>query len=199
MSICNYSNIPTTYIPERRRPHPSPFNLMTGSRSRLYMGLYKRTRGQGYHMALLLSPKSPTDSVAIWRYHATNKPNPETPVTQQDWVYEPMQVFGRDSRLLALVLLDKTGRCGEDLARVLASAPVVQSDPNWNCRSWLFGAVQHLVNRGFMTPTPVPVEQLHSIAATLADDFGKLPAEERERSPIPTCDSAGQKIRSEMV
>ncbi|KAH9949238.1 hypothetical protein B0H21DRAFT_729144 [Amylocystis lapponica] len=174
---------------------------MSQSRNRIYMGLYKRTgpRGKDYYTTLLLSPESPDDSMAIWRYHITAKPNPTTPVTQQDWTYETMQVFGRDSRLLSLVLLDKTERRGEDFARALATAPIVLSDPSWNWRGWVFGAVQHLINIGFMAPTAVPVEQLHSIAVTLADEFGRLSADEREDNPIPTCDSAGQRIESEMV
>ena len=73
-----------------------------------------------------------------------NRPNPSR-LTQQEWKYEPLQVVcrtGVPGRLLSLALLDKTEKSSEEVSEMLRAVEVVQDDMNWNCKSWVFSAIE---------------------------------------------------------
>ncbi|KIN98250.1 hypothetical protein M404DRAFT_853188 [Pisolithus tinctorius Marx 270] len=117
---------------------------MARNKKRIYMSLYARTGSQEHihHFALLVSPKNPTgNNLSTWRLHAMNRPNPAY-ATQQEWQYKPAIVPGRTTRLLALVLLGKTQRSGEDISNILTAVELVQDDPSWTCKEWVFGAIE---------------------------------------------------------
>ena len=117
---------------------------MTRNKNRIYMALYARSGPQGHihHVALLVSPKNPdANSQNTWWLHAKNKPNPAYAV-QQEWQYEALKVSGRTSRLIALVLLGKTERTGEDIGNVLTEVELVQNDSSWTCKEWVFSAIE---------------------------------------------------------
>ncbi|KAH9949240.1 hypothetical protein B0H21DRAFT_144452 [Amylocystis lapponica] len=170
---------------------------MARNKNRIYMVLYHYSNDDRYHAALLVSKKPP--GTERWRYHVINRLTPVRGGVRQDWVFDVVILGSRTTRMLALVLLGKTQRNCEDFSEPLASAPIVQDDVGWTCENWVFGAVQHLVNSGLMAPPAVAIETLYGVAAQLANEFKRLPPEERLRTPVPTCDSAGQLIESEIV
>ncbi|KAH7913240.1 hypothetical protein BJ138DRAFT_1146455 [Hygrophoropsis aurantiaca] len=171
---------------------------MTRNKNRIYMAFYSRSGGSDYHLALLLSPKNPKPNDRdTRRFHAMNRPDPNR-ISQQEWVYESIQVFGRTSRLLALALLGKTEMDDNELSDLLASVKLVQDDANWNCRSWVFSAIEVLRSNGIITATPLSPNELYVIGSQVASEFLKLTPAAREKVPVPTCDAAGKTISSEM-
>lgn len=115
---------------------------MPRNKNRIYMAFYSRSKFDGYHMAVLVSPKNPNpNDTNTWRLHVMNKPNPSR-LTQQEWKYEPLEVIGRTGRLLALGLLGKTDKSGKEVSEMLGAVEVVQDDMGWNCKSWTFSAIE---------------------------------------------------------
>jgi hypothetical protein len=115
---------------------------MTRNKNRIYMGFYARSGHDNYHTVILVSPKnSKPDDNTTWQLDVRNRPDPSRS-TQEKWVYSPLLVEGRSSRLLALVLLGKTKAKGQELSEALGAVEVVQDDKNWNCVTWTLSAIQ---------------------------------------------------------
>lgn len=57
---------------------------------------------------------------------------------------------------------------------------------------------QVLIERDLIEVPVLDLQKLHRRAGALADAFWRLPEDERRRSPIPTCNTAGERIESEI-
>lgn len=124
---------------------------------------------------VLVSPKNPKpDDNNTWRLHVMNRPNPNRPSTQQEWVYDPLQIIGRTSRLLALVLLGKTEVSGEELSEMLDAVEMTQDDRNWDCTTWTLGAVRYMLNQGAIPPIPISLESLCDAGSQAAREFSNM-------------------------
>ena len=117
---------------------------MTRNKNRIYLALYARTGPQSHihHISLLVSPKKPDpNGNNTWRFHVMNIPNPAY-VTMQEWQYQALLVLGRTTRLIALVLLGKTVKSGEEIGQILTAVDIVQDNPSWTCKEWVFSAIE---------------------------------------------------------
>lgn len=56
-----------------------------------------------------------------------------------------------------------------------------------------------MTQEGVISVPPVPIEDLSATAETMAKAFLALPYEKRQALPIPTCNSAGAPLVSELV
>ena len=120
---------------------------MVRNKNRIYLAFYARSGHDNYHVAILICPKN--SKGIIWRLHVMNRPNPSL-VTQQEWVYEYRTFIGRTSHLLALGLLGKTEKSGEEMSEVLRGVEIVQDDITWTCKSWALSAIEASPSPGFM-------------------------------------------------
>jgi hypothetical protein len=123
------------------------------------MAFYARTGNTGHihHVALHVSPKNAdAHRMNTWRMHAVNKPDAAY-VTQQVWTYDPGTIINRPQGLIALVLLGKTVKDGEELRDVLKAVEIVQEDLSYTCKSWVFGAIEVI-----QLLQPYPVHSLDS-------------------------------------
>jgi len=120
-----------------------------------------------------------------------NKPNPSR-LTQQEWKYEPLEVMGRTGRLLALGLLDKSGK---EVSEMLRTVEVVQDDMGWDCKSWTFGAIDHLRDQGIIRAMPLSLDDLYDVGSQIARNFATTSP---ENVTVPTFNSAGEVIKSEI-
>lgn len=124
--------------------HTSSLTIMGRNKQRIYLALYTRTgqRSDIPHVALLLCPKKTNQAdTNTWRFHAMNRPNTDF-TTQQEWQYDGTTTHGRTNRMMALVLLGKTENDGEHLNEILSQVEMVQDDPSWSCKEWVFSAIE---------------------------------------------------------
>ncbi|RDB23487.1 hypothetical protein Hypma_008956 [Hypsizygus marmoreus] len=170
--------------------------MFNRNKDRLYLAYYYRgAAGKGYHVALLLTPKNPSQEVSnCYQYHATNPPAPGGQV----WKFQPLRVPPRTDKLLAALLLGKTEHDNKTIENLLLEqVPVVQGDPVWRCRHWCWNAIQTLIDHGIIAPldgTPQEVWQRGiDFASTVVLDSNFF------SSPVPTCDQHGVRIDSELV
>ncbi|KAI1480122.1 hypothetical protein F4774DRAFT_409280 [Daldinia eschscholtzii] len=119
---------------------------MVSNKKRLYVALYPSgIRGdetRKYHWAFLIGPKNEDKKeVSGGRYHVKNPAG--------IWIYEDQSLKNIKStiNLLARVRIAKI----TDETRLLdifRNTPIVQNDPDFNCRSWLIDALSRVADDG---------------------------------------------------
>jgi hypothetical protein len=127
----------------------------------------------------------------------------------QEWHHQAIIVSSCANRLIALVLLGKTEKRGEEIGHIL-KADIVWDNPSWTCKEWVFSAVevsqlshliyaiQPLIKQNIVDRPPIPLENLYAISSTLADAFKEISKKVRGNFPVPTCDNSGVVIPSEV-
>ncbi|KAJ7209170.1 hypothetical protein GGX14DRAFT_499352 [Mycena pura] len=168
------------------------------NKDRLYIAYYTRGQAQSndapFHTALLLAPKNPSTKIGTedtTRYHVIN------PLKggRQLWQYDEKSAFARTDKLVAVMLLGKlpTSWNRQAVSELLRAVPVVQDNPQWRCRHWVWAAIDRLVAEGV----------LEGLAGNGSDVWNKGLTFARPHSypdllaPLPMCDSDGNSITSE--
>jgi hypothetical protein len=117
---------------------------MTGNKRRVYMAFYpggnSSSEGVPFHTALLVTPKNPdvgSQQDDSWRFHIGT-------IGQHVWGYKPETTRARSLRLGYVVLVGKLEPeiDIDNVQELLAGVPIVQGDPNWRSRHWVWAAVQ---------------------------------------------------------
>ncbi|KAJ8469979.1 hypothetical protein ONZ45_g16707 [Pleurotus djamor] len=171
--------------------------MLGTNKNRIYMAFYART-DEKFHMGLLVMPKTVAgNEKTTWRLHAINRPDPSRRI-QQRWDYEGDAVPARTPRILALVLLGKTEMSGRSVSDLLgAYVKPKQDDPMWNCKLWVFSAIEFLRIKAII-PAGLSPCQLYDVGARVAREEGNLATNDRLARPVPTRDAVGQVIPSEV-
>ncbi|KAF8064340.1 hypothetical protein FPV67DRAFT_215839 [Lyophyllum atratum] len=168
--------------------------LLGRSKPRLYMALYPRggqpPGGVKYHTALLLIPKGAdpeSDEPNASRYHVTN------PLVggQQVWQFDPGRTCTQTQKPGALILLGKVVASASQMEKILCEVPVVNDDPAWRCRHWVWSAVDALVVAGVIALLSPP-NTIWDIGVAFADANPVDP----ETGVIPTCTTKGELTKS---
>jgi len=148
-----------------------------------------------FHTALVLAPKNPDPrKVQTWRFHVKNVGTDGDDV----WVYDCIPTINGDQRIEAMVLLckvDDENVSGLGLSMLLREVEVLQDDSKWSSRHWVFEALKLLVDRKV-------IPQLHMHAKTIWQNgynFAKSERASHHPFSIPTCDTTGKEIKSEMT
>jgi len=109
---------------------------MPSNKPRLYVALYIsgviNNEERKYHWAFIIGPKVETEpEVPGMRYHVKNAP-------VVGWKYEEAELGNvkKTNTLLARILIAKI-EDEERLVKIFRSAPVVNNDANWRCRTWV--------------------------------------------------------------
>ncbi|KAH0542454.1 hypothetical protein FGG08_003125 [Glutinoglossum americanum] len=112
---------------------------------RLYVALYARGNsqpdGEVYHWALIVGPKEELQGSLGGRYHVKNAidgtGNPY-------WYYQRVEIpVQPTSTLLVRITVAKVAD-QEKLEQTLENVPLIQNEPNWNCRVWIRDALAAL-------------------------------------------------------
>ena len=76
------------------------------------------------------------------RYHVKNPPG-------RGWVYEeaPVRDVRNSGMLLARIVVGKITD-EKRLIEIIRSAPVIQNDPNWRCRTWVADVLERVAKDG---------------------------------------------------
>ncbi|KMP01168.1 hypothetical protein DIZ76_011384 [Coccidioides immitis] len=129
-----------------------PFN-----KDRLYVAVYFHKHPGVYHWAFVVSPKDETDARGkTTRYHVTNKILSCDGEPKATWQYEKSLLLEADmAKLLALVLVGKVEKSGQELEDSLQKVPVVQDDPSWRCRTWTTSAMAQLAQDNILSKSSV--------------------------------------------
>ncbi|KAF2107556.1 hypothetical protein BDV96DRAFT_506016 [Lophiotrema nucula] len=119
---------------------------MPSNKNRLYIALYPsgvaNNEERKYHWGFLIGPKIESrEEVPGARLHVKNSP--------LGWTFEeiPLQNVRNTTSLLARILIAKI-EDEQRLINILRSLPVIQSDPNWRCRTWVAGALAEIAKDG---------------------------------------------------
>jgi hypothetical protein len=112
------------------------------NKDRLYLAFYRRGRVKPddakYHTALLLVPKTVNDGTVLQRYHVKN----QIIDGKTQWVFQdPEEVRPRTLRLVSVLYLGKVAS-KKKVRDAMKIVPIVQDDPAWRCRHWVWSAVQ---------------------------------------------------------
>ncbi|KAJ7211918.1 hypothetical protein B0H12DRAFT_1156484 [Mycena haematopus] len=170
--------------------------MFNRNKRRLYIAYYTRrthvvklTEDATFHVALLLAPKNPSSPThgatpdAV-QYHVTNP----IQAGQEVWTYEGKHTFFRDERLAALLFLGKVRTQNlKDLNDLLEAIPLVQGDPQWRCRHWVWAAIDSLVAQGILEGLPGDGEFVWTKGLQFARQC-ELPNLE---APLPVCNASG--------
>ncbi|KAK3326485.1 hypothetical protein B0H66DRAFT_600605 [Apodospora peruviana] len=127
----------------------------------LYLGLYHRNKPRSYHYALLTGHQDPSTKEFHGRiFHAKNilvtiqddTSSQKTRVEEQ-WTFQETDTATYSGKLLALVAIARIShqqqqqQQQQQLAKIFASVPVIQDDPEWRCGSWIRDALAALLQK----------------------------------------------------
>lgn len=96
-----------------------------------------------FHWGFLIGPKiEKKANVPGTRFHVKNQVLPSGAI---GWAYEENHLPNVQStnRLLARIVIAKV-EDGARLIEIFRSIPVVQNDPNWRCRTWVWQVLERL-------------------------------------------------------
>ncbi|KAI0040114.1 hypothetical protein FA95DRAFT_1683958 [Auriscalpium vulgare] len=166
------------------------------NKPRLYLALYVRGGGRPgdtvsakYHSALLLIPKGTSLNSTSIQYHVKNT------IVNSDgsnpWVFAVESSASRPVRLFAMMLLGKLSVPKDELREELSRLPVVQDDPEWRCRHWVYAAITRLAEIGMLQRLPYNAETLYEAVTRFANEYTY-----DFDAPVPTCTMAGEKTKS---
>lgn len=175
--------------------------FLGGNKQRLYISYYPRGATADdpvkFHTALLLVPKNPQDGSAkeSYRFHVKNGLSNVGGVSKEVWEYEDKPTQNRTTQLWSVQLLGKLKKDVSDksLSEFFnANVQVVQDDPRWRCRHWVWAAIQALGDAGIIELTQLP-EEIWNAGIGFAGSVKPNPSQ-----PVPTCDVLGKQVTSEI-
>jgi hypothetical protein len=113
------------------------------NKDRLYLAFYRRgvvnPEDAKYHTALLLVPKTVKDKTKVNRYHVKN----DIANGKVQWVFPDDDTPNtRTLKLISVLYLGKVASRKKVLEDTLKAVPIVQDDPAWRCRHWVWSAVE---------------------------------------------------------
>ncbi|KAJ7204627.1 hypothetical protein B0H12DRAFT_468095 [Mycena haematopus] len=167
--------------------------MFNRNKPRLYIAYYTRGRVNAtdvpFHTALLLAPKNPSSAAPdTVRYHVVN------PIEggKEVWKYEDRDTIFRTEKLVAVLLLGKVGN-KKDLDDLLEAIPLVQDDPQWRCRHWVWAAIDSMAAQGILAGLPGDGEFVWRTGLQFARQHQRHDGPNLEVS-LPMCDTSGLSI-----
>ncbi|KAI0080958.1 hypothetical protein K474DRAFT_1672242 [Panus rudis PR-1116 ss-1] len=168
----------------------------------IYLAVFDRAKGDNsVHVAILFTPQNPpANQQTSFMLHAMNYPIPKTKPSDPEigWKFQSRPAFARTPLLRSLVLLGTTKRNAAEIEDLLKKVPVGQGN-DFDCQVWAMDAVRYLTKSKTIPQLRISLDDLYKIAKNMAIKFQGVKPEDRMKRAIPTCDTAGNEIQSEVL
>jgi len=178
-------------------------NNMPKNKRRLYIAFFHRETSEAvpvkFHTAFLVTPKNPKTTDEKKNSHLYHVVNRISETGQETWVFEPKEIRSRTLQLAGVMFLGKlppsiTHAKLKDILNKVPRQNLVEDRRAWRCCDWIWDALPIMVAQGVIGSLPAaPVDVWKTgIEFTGNQKMATL------KNSIPCCNTAGQKIASEL-